>query len=375
LAQVQALTGIDIRKSIEPALSLFTLNGQSPILADSAVRKAVLEGIDRQQLQKIQFQGLNLTAPLPGSMLLLPFQGGYQDNFTKVITFNPQQAKQDLEAAGWIPGPDGIRVKDAKPLEFTYVNLGDDPVDKAVAAATAAMLHHIGVRLTIRQVPSNESSAIVTGKRFDMFYSGITQSDPYGIAYLCQFYCSNTTLIHSGVNSPALDAQLRAVNTLPTPQQQYAKANELETEAFTTYGIMPTTSRPALLGVLVADDVDYPPLGVARCSGCIKGEQQHLSLSWRIVLGLIVNRTQYGRGQASSCYGPNSVAGSSELCPRLLLCSHYLNAQQPGVVVSHRIDVIGLTFREFERAPFWAVPAKGDSEHGADVCAVVLVMR
>jgi peptide/nickel transport system substrate-binding protein len=249
LAQVQGMTWIDIRKSIEPALSLFTLNGQSPILADSAVRKAVLEGIDRQQLQEIQFQGLNLTAPLPGSMVLLPFQDGYQDNFTKVITFNPQQAKQDLQATGWIPGPDGIRGKDGKPLEFTYVNLGDDPVDKSVAAATAAMLHHIGVRLTIRQVPSNESSAIVTGKRFDMLSSGITQSDPYGIAYLCQFYCSNTTLIHSGVNSPALDTQLRAVNTLPTPQQQYAKANQLETEAFTTYGIMPTTSRPAIIAV------------------------------------------------------------------------------------------------------------------------------
>src|SRR2546421_4550647 len=38
----------------------------------------------------------------------------------------------------------------------------------------------------------------------------------------------------------------------------------------------------------------YPPLGVAGCSGCIKGEQQHLPLSRRIALGLIVNRTQYG---------------------------------------------------------------------------------
>jgi peptide/nickel transport system substrate-binding protein len=82
-----------------------------------------------------------------------------------------------------------------------------------------------------------------------MLYSGITQSDPYGIAYLCQFYCSNTTLIHSGVNSPALDARLRAVNTLPTPQQQYTAANELETEAFTTYGIMPTINRPAITAV------------------------------------------------------------------------------------------------------------------------------
>lgn len=249
LAQVQGMSGIDIRKSIEPALNFFTLNGQSPILADPAVRKAVFEGIDRQQLQEIHFQGLNLTAQLPGSMVLLPFQDGYQDNFAKVITFNPEQAKQGLEAAGWVPGPDGVRVKDGKPLEFTYVNTGDDPTGKAIASATAAMLKNIGVRLNIRQVPSSEFSTIVTGKRFDMFYSAVSQSDPYGIAYICQLYCSDSTLIQSGVNSPALDAQLRAINQLPTPQEQYTMSNEVETEAFKTYGIMPTINRPFIIAV------------------------------------------------------------------------------------------------------------------------------
>jgi glutathione transport system substrate-binding protein len=249
LAQVQGMTGIDIRKSIEPTLNFFTLNGQSPILADPAVRKAVFEGIDRQQLQEIQFQGLNLTAQLPGSMVLLPFQDGYQDNFAKVITFNPEQAKKGLEAVGWVPGPDGVRVKDGKPLEFTYVNTGDDPTGKAIASATAAMLKNIGVRLTIRQVPASEFSTILTGKRFDMFYSGVSQSDPYGIAYICQLYCSDSTLLKSGVNSPALDAQLRTINQLPTPQEQYTAANEVETEAFTTYGIMPTINRPTIVAV------------------------------------------------------------------------------------------------------------------------------
>ncbi|MGH3777249.1 MAG: ABC transporter family substrate-binding protein [Pseudonocardiaceae bacterium] len=249
LAQVQGMSGINIRKSIEPALNFFTLNGQSPILADPAVRKAVFEGIDRQQLQEIHFQGLNLTAQLPGSMVLLPFQDGYQDNFAKVITFNPEQAKQGLETAGWVPGPDGVRVKDGKPLEFTYVNTGDDPTGKAIASATAAMLKNIGVRLNIRQVPASEFSTIVTGKRFDMFYSGVSQSDPYGIAYICQLYCSDSTLIKSGVNSPALDAQLRAINQLLTPQEQYTTSNEVETEAFKTYGIMPTINRPAIVAV------------------------------------------------------------------------------------------------------------------------------
>jgi peptide/nickel transport system substrate-binding protein len=249
LAQVQSMSGIEIRKGVEPGVNLFTLNGQSPVLADPAVRKAVLEGIDRVQLQEIRFQGLGLAAQLPGSLTFYYFQKGYQDNFSKLIKFDPEQAKRDLDAAGWTPGPDGVRVKDGKPLEFAYVNTGDDAVFKAVASATAAMLKNVGVRLNIRQVPSAEFSAIITSKRFDMFLSGVVSSDPYSIAYICQTYCSNSQLIKSGVNDPALDAEIQRVNTLPSPEEQYAAANKVETEAFQTYGVMPALSRPDIVAV------------------------------------------------------------------------------------------------------------------------------
>lgn len=249
LAQVQGMSGIDIRRSVDPSLNFLTLNGQTPILADPAVRKAVFQALDREQLQEISFQGLGFDPPLAGSMIILPFQDGYQDNFSKVITFSPDQAMRGLDAAGWAPGPDGIRVKDGRPLEFTYVNTGDDPVGKAIAGALGAMLKNVGVRLNIRQVPSSEFSSVVTGKRFDMFYSGASQSDPYGVAYICQLFCSDTQFIKSGLNSPALDERIREINQLPTPQEQYARTNEVETEAFRTYGVMPTILRPAVVAV------------------------------------------------------------------------------------------------------------------------------
>jgi peptide/nickel transport system substrate-binding protein len=249
LAQVQGMSGIDIRKGVSLQLNYLTLNGQSPILADRRVRKAVFEGIDRNQLEEITFQGLGFSEQVPGSMVLLPFQPGYQDNSTKVLGFNPTQAKADLDAAGWPAGPDGFRAKDGKPLEFTYVNTGDDPIGKAIAAALGAMLKNIGVRLNIRQVPSSEFSSIITGKKFDMFYSGVVQTDPFGIAYICQLYCSDSTLLKSGVNDPALDGRLRAVNTLPTPPQQYTAANAVETDAFKSYGVLPTVVLPDIVAV------------------------------------------------------------------------------------------------------------------------------
>lgn len=249
LAQVKDMTGIDIRRSTTPAIYLFQLNSKSPILSDPAVRKAVMEGTDRVQLGKILHQGLDYSEDPPGSLVLLPFQDGYQDNFSKVSTFDAEKAKADLDAAGWVAGPDGTRSKDGQPLTFDYVNIGDNPVTKAVATATAAMMKDIGVTMNIRQVASSEFSAMLSGRTFDLLFSGFVQSDPYGLAYFCQIYCSDSTLNISGTGQASLDADIRSVNLLPTPEQQYAKANEVEVEAFKTYGVMPIENGPTIVAV------------------------------------------------------------------------------------------------------------------------------
>ncbi|HEX5347561.1 MAG TPA: ABC transporter family substrate-binding protein [Pseudonocardiaceae bacterium] len=249
LAQVRGMSGIDIRKGISTQNDLFTLNSKSPILADPRVRKAVFEGIDRKQIADITFQGLDFTETPPGSLTLFSFQDGYQDNFSKAITFDVAKAKQDLEAAGWTAGPDGIRSKGGQPLEFSYVNVGDDPVGKATAGAVAAMLKNIGVTLDIRQVASTDFSSIISGRKFDMFGSGFGQTDPFGMAYICQIYCSDSQLNLSGTNDPAFDPQVKSVNTLPTAQEQFAKGADVESQAFKTYGVMPTLTLPAITAV------------------------------------------------------------------------------------------------------------------------------
>ena len=175
LAQVQGQPGTEIRKG--PSLRLELLHAQRA--EPPPVRPPGAQGRLRGHrpcagIAKIHFNGLDYTADPQGSMLLLPFQNGYTDNVGKVIRFDPEQAKRThLDAAGWPAGPDGARAKNGQRLIFSYVNTGDDPVGKAIAGGTAAMLKNVGVQMDIRQVPSGDFSKIVTGKQFDMFYSGV----------------------------------------------------------------------------------------------------------------------------------------------------------------------------------------------------------
>lgn len=111
------------------------------------------------------------------------------------------------------------------------------------------MLKTVGVQMDVRNVPDADFAKILTEKQFDMFYSGAVQSDPYGIAYICQLFCSNTQFLRTGLNDPKNDALIRSVNTLPTPEEQYKKASEAQIAAFATYGVLPTVALPQIVAV------------------------------------------------------------------------------------------------------------------------------
>ncbi|MFD6305262.1 ABC transporter family substrate-binding protein, partial [Streptomyces sp. NPDC060223] len=191
LKQVKGLAGTEIRSGGSPFEYSLYFNTKSSVLSEPAVRKAIEETVDRTQIAKIQFQGLDYKEPLPGSAVLYSFQKGYQDNVSAVLKYAPDEAKEALDAAGWKPGEDGIRVKDGKKLEVGYTLIGDDPLDKAIANAFAAMLKPAGVHLVIKKADEADFSKILSDRSFDLFLSGNRSMDPFGARYLCDFYCSD----------------------------------------------------------------------------------------------------------------------------------------------------------------------------------------
>ncbi|MFE7426470.1 ABC transporter family substrate-binding protein [Streptomyces sp. NPDC057545] len=249
LNQVKSVKGTELRRGTTTSNNLMVFNSTSPQLKDPAVRKALMEGIDRSQLAKISFQGLGYTEPLPGSFNLYPFQKGYQDNFGKLVKFDAATAKKDLDAAGWKVGSDGVRVKDGEKLELTFPTIGDRSTTKARATALAQMMKDIGVKLDIEAHPSADFNKVFTKRAFDVFAMGFISSDPNGMLYICQMYCSDSTLNVSRSVPKSMDKDVKAVTNLPTLDQQFDVGNKVELEAMETYGIMPTHNGPTIWAV------------------------------------------------------------------------------------------------------------------------------
>ncbi|WLQ37296.1 ABC transporter family substrate-binding protein [Streptomyces castrisilvae] len=249
LKQVKGLKGTEIRSGGSPFEYSLYFNTKSASLADKAVRKAVQQSVDRAQIAKIQFQGLDYEEPLPGSAVLYSFQKGYEDNLSSVLKYAPDEAKKTLDAAGWKPGSDGVRAKDGKKLEIGYTLLGDDPLDKAIAGAFVAMLKPVGVKLVIRKADEADFSKILSDRRFDIFLAGNRSMDPFGARYLCDFFCSDRDSNLTGAGSPALDKEIRATTGIADLDEQVAAVNRAEKKALQDYAFLPLFSGPSTYSV------------------------------------------------------------------------------------------------------------------------------
>ncbi|MGV9252221.1 ABC transporter family substrate-binding protein [Streptomyces sp. NPDC003697] len=105
LRRLQALRGIEVRKSLEPAYTQLALNGANGPLADERVRRAVARALNRQELAETVLKPLGLPAVPVGSHLALSGQAAYADSSDTLGGQDAAQAKALLADAGWKPGP------------------------------------------------------------------------------------------------------------------------------------------------------------------------------------------------------------------------------------------------------------------------------
>ncbi|MCF2705967.1 ABC transporter family substrate-binding protein [Arcanobacterium haemolyticum] len=241
--------GVNIFTAMNTSNGLIVVNSGNEILSDSNVRRGILEGVDRESLFKVTFNGLDYQEDLPGSLVLFSNQKGYEDNFSKALTYDPEAAQKTLEEAGWVAGSDGIREKDGQKLSLRYVVIGDSTTAKNRASAFQQMLKNIGVDVKVEERPQADFSKVVTTKDFDIMPMGFSSGDPFGVAYFGQLYASDSGLNKSGTGTPEFDEKIAELQKIADPDEQIAKSNELEVEAFQQYGVMPLFNGPGMAAV------------------------------------------------------------------------------------------------------------------------------
>ncbi|ANJ09327.1 ABC transporter family substrate-binding protein [Streptomyces parvulus] len=110
----RALSGFEVRKSLEPAYTQLALNGADGPLADERVRRAVARALDRGKLAKAVLGPLGLPAEPVGSHVALAGQPAYSDGSGALGEQNAKEARALLADAGWVPGGPVKKQKEAE---------------------------------------------------------------------------------------------------------------------------------------------------------------------------------------------------------------------------------------------------------------------
>jgi peptide/nickel transport system substrate-binding protein len=185
-----------------------------PIFSDPKVRQALVKAIDvADTVKKIGYPVVVANSPL------LKSQVGYDKNIVQ-SPHNMAEANQLLDAAGWVRGKDGIRVKAGTRLHFQLTSQNTSEYT-AVAQALQSQWKSIGVDAEVVQPSSEELQAVIPDHNFDALLYGISIGpDPDVFPYWHSSQAdprSSTRLNFSEYKSKQADVALEAGRTRLDP--------------------------------------------------------------------------------------------------------------------------------------------------------------
>ncbi len=121
-------------------------NLDNPILKDAKVREALNRTINKEQIVKAFFNN-NLQV---AESILSPQHPAYKDRSS---IYSKDKAIKLLNEAGWKPGPDGLRMKNGKPLTLVFKTSAGLKVLESIQVYVCEQFKSVGASCSIKNEP------------------------------------------------------------------------------------------------------------------------------------------------------------------------------------------------------------------------------
>ncbi|GIE25449.1 ABC transporter substrate-binding protein [Winogradskya humida] len=235
-----------ISRGVSGTSIFFNFNSQLFPTNDIAVRKAIQLGWDRDAITKTVLTDSYSVA----TSVLAPSVSGYADYSGSVLKYDPEQAKALLDAAGWVPGPDGIRAKDGKRLTVKLLGISNLVVNKPAYESVQQDLTKIGIDLQLSVVPIPDYTAQVAKAKTDWNITAANRSrnDPavLNLAYGPQLgNASFLTADSTGIDVAEVSATLGKLELTLDPAERKAAAKAAQDLLLEKYALVSPIYNPA----------------------------------------------------------------------------------------------------------------------------------
>ncbi len=184
LPQVLAEKGLNLNTGRLPQLSLVLFNlglDEKPFFKDASLRKALLQGLNRQRLIDHAMAGQGILADGP----IFPGTWAYYDA-TPHIDYDPQAALEVVKAAGYtIPAEGGEVRKNADGVAFAFELLyQDDAQHKTLAEDIQKDWADLGVQVSLKALTFDQLTSALGSREYeaalvDLNLARSPDPDPY----------------------------------------------------------------------------------------------------------------------------------------------------------------------------------------------------
>jgi len=227
--QAQQRSDAEVRQNFGLQWRHFTLNASSGVLADKAVRQALVRATDRAAITKSSLAGMPVDANkvLLGNHFFMPSQEGYVDNSTK-WSHDVEAAKKLLDGAGWKePSPGAIRVKDGKKLSIKYTRPTAVPTTKTESELLQSQLKKIGMEVVMEDVESAKYFKDYINKKNFEITSFTWQGTPYPMMNIGQIYGKGNSNF-TGQSIKELNELIDKINVEADHKKRVAMTNQAD---------------------------------------------------------------------------------------------------------------------------------------------------
>jgi peptide/nickel transport system substrate-binding protein len=162
---------------------LFThidFNLQRPLLQDRNIRVALAYATNRDEIVTKVMHGAGVASETDQSPQL---SWAYTDAIEH-HPFDPAKARQILDADGWRPGPDGIRVKNGQRLSFNLTCAAESNYARQIETLLQRQWHDVGAEAIVKNTPTalmfeNSATGTLQGGHYDVaVFSWSAAADP-----------------------------------------------------------------------------------------------------------------------------------------------------------------------------------------------------
>lgn len=216
------------------------LNLAQPVVADPAVREALSLAIDRQEIAG----GIYPSQTRPATSVLASTTPAFADGAAH-LGFDTGKAGALLDAAGWRPGPDGIRTKDGTRLTIPVSFVGNFSTNKPALELLQQQARVAGIDVQLDEVPISQVAGQLQSGAFVANWANLTRADPDILRSTFSTAGANTYRLPPG----PLEALLAAQASEPDPVERAAIVAQVQELMVREKYYLPVVELTTVLGV------------------------------------------------------------------------------------------------------------------------------